>query len=98
MPLTIYYKKTAEFYKKYDSWKYCGRTYKGIIKNLDYIELEKKKTYVKELIQKYADNIYNAWKSVLLQEKFVKEKSLIIVSVKEVICVIYLIQMIIFML
>jgi hypothetical protein len=60
--------------------------------------LEKKKTYVKELIQKYADNIYNAWKSVLLQEKFVKEKSLIIVSVKEVICVIYLIQMIIFML
>jgi hypothetical protein len=60
--------------------------------------LEKKKTYVKELIQKYANNIYNAWKSVLLQEKFVKEKSLIIVSVKEVICVIYLIQMIIFML
>ncbi len=60
--------------------------------------MEKKKTYVKELIQKYADNIYNAWKSVLLQEKFVKEKSLIIVSVKEVICVIYLIQMIIFML
>lgn len=60
--------------------------------------MEKKKTYVKELIQKYADNIYNAWKSVLLEEKVVKEKSLIIVSVKEVICVIYLIQMIIFML
>lgn len=60
--------------------------------------MEKKKTNVKELIQKYVDNIFNAWMCVLLEEKVIKEKTLIIVLVKELIYVINLIQMIIFML